>query len=89
MKMKEKALEVEFARRCQPLKPVCIGCHWASNRADTNKNDLLQYQAVLFTSLPITISFDQQTTSNVKTTPVMDKPTCEFDCAYASMYKCA
>ena len=80
MKMKEKAWEIEFARKCQPVKPICIGCCWASNGTEASKSALIQYQAVLFTSLPITVNFDQQekTTSNVKTTPKTDKPTCEL-----------
>ena len=76
--MKSKAWELEFARKCQPLKPICIGCCWASNGTEANRSALLQYQAVLFTSLPVTISFDQQKTSpDVKTTPKPDKPTCK------------
>lgn len=72
--MKEKAWEIEFARKCQPLKPVCIGCCWASNGIETDRSALLHYQAVLFTSLPIRINFDQEkTTTNVK----IDKPICE------------
>ena len=79
MKMKEKAWEIEFARKCQPLKPVCIGCCWASNGTEASRSALLQYQAVLFTSLPVTISFDQQKTSpDVKTTPKSDKRTCKL-----------
>ena len=75
--MKEKAWEIEFARKCQPLKPICIGCCWASNRTETNKTALLEeYQAVLFTNLPITISFNQQekSPSNEKATPKLEKP---------------
>ena len=77
--MKEKAWEIEFARKCQPLKPICIGCCWASNGTEPSRNVLLQFQAVLFTSLPVTISSDQENASpNVKTTPKPDKPTCEL-----------
>lgn len=78
--MKEKAWEAEFTHKCQPLKPICIGCCWASNGTETNKTSaLMQYQAILFTSLPIRISCAEQekATSGVKTTPTMDKPICE------------
>lgn len=76
MKMKEKAWEIEFTRKCQPLKPICIGCCWASNGTETIRNALMQYQAVVFTSLPVTINVDQQqnTSPNLKTTPKMDRP---------------
>lgn len=79
--MKEKAWEIEFTRKCQPLKPVCIGCCWASNGTETIRNALMQYQAVVFTSLPVTINVDQQqnTSPNLKTTPKMDRPNiCEL-----------
>lgn len=91
MKMKEKAWEIEFARKCQPLKPVCIGCCWASNGTEANRNVLMQYQAALFTSSPIIIKFDQQEiTSNVKTTPKMDKPSCElcYRCVHICRFAC-
>ena len=98
--MKEKAWEVEFARKCQPVKPVCIGCCWASNGTEASRNVLMQYQAVPFTSSPITINFNQQekTTLDVTTTPKTDKPACELWCVYIGvcakhtcmyMFKCA
>lgn len=78
--MKEKAWEITFARKCQPLKPVCIGCCWASNGTETNRSALLKYQAILFTNLPIQIRFDQQEKAVAcdKTTPRLEKPTCKL-----------
>ena len=72
--MKEKAWEIEFARKCQPLKTCCVGCCWAVNGAQ--RNTLLQYQAVLLTAQPVTINLDQpeKTTSDIRTTPKAVKP---------------
>jgi len=74
MKMKEKAWEMEFARKCQPLKPCCVGCCWAVT--GTQKDVLLQYQAVLLTDLPVTINFNQteKATADIRTTPKAAKP---------------
>jgi len=83
--MKEKAWEMEFARKSQPLKPCCIGCCWAVTGAQ--KDALLQYQAVLLTTLPITISFDQQekAANDIKTTPKAVKSTGKL---YMTLWPC-
>lgn len=58
-----KAWEVEFTRKCQPLKPICVGIVWTAPSSDTSSHNLLtQFAAV--TLLPIPIPTLQESGSN-------------------------
>ena len=54
---KAKAWEAEFARKCQPLKPVRVGCTWTTLTDNLSKDQsfLQQFAAVALTDLPLSL----------------------------------
>ncbi len=67
MAAKAKAWEAEFARKCQPLKPVCIGCGWTSLSGEDGDNlskdegFLQQFAAVALADLPLSVAAKKET----------------------------
>ena len=65
MAAKEKAWEMEFARKCQPLKPVKVGCVWSRltvceagvGECELSKDEefLRQFAAVALVDLPLSV----------------------------------
>ena len=67
MAAKEKAWEMEFARKCQPLKPIQIGCVWSRltvcegdqgvRGCELSKDEefLRQFAAVALVDLPLSV----------------------------------
>ena len=67
---KAKAWEAEFARKCQPLKPIKIGCVWTSGDQEggvanvTKEMEFLQqFEAVPLVELPIAVETKGETTA--------------------------
>ena len=66
---KAKAWEAEFARRCQPLKPIKIGCLWTSGELagqtgiSKEMEFLQQFEAVPLVELPIAVETKGETTA--------------------------
>lgn len=53
---KAKAWEAEYARKCQPLKPIKIGLIWECDvTMESGEGLLSQYTAVPLVPLPVTI----------------------------------
>ncbi len=67
MAAKAKAWEVEFAHKCQPLKPVRIGCTWTRLSADggdslsKDEGFLKQFAAVALVDLPLSVETKKET----------------------------
>ena len=66
MAAKAKAWEVEFARKCQPLKPVRIGCTWTCMSAggdnlSKDANFLKQFAAVALVDMPLSVTTKTET----------------------------
>ena len=72
---KAKAWEAEFARKCQPLRPIKIGCIWTTSGgtgqhqeggAVTVSKDmefLQQFEAIPLVELPVAIETKGETTA--------------------------
>ena len=59
VKAKAKAWEAEFQRKCQPKKPVCIGCVWVGGgeggEVCADKEFLAQFSALVLTDTPVRV----------------------------------
>ena len=72
---KAKAWEAEFARKCQPLRPIKIGCIWTSSEGAEQHQEggvvtvskdmefLQQFEAVPLVELPVSIETKGETTA--------------------------
>ncbi len=72
---KAKAWEAEFTRKCQPLRPIKIGCLWTSGRgAEQHQEEgvvtvskdmefLKQFEAVPLVELPVAVETKGETTA--------------------------
>ena len=71
---KAKAWEAEFARKCQPLKPVQIGCVWSQpgplaggGQLSKEQAFLQQFAAMALVELPIRIATKLQSPPHSET----------------------
>lgn len=78
MAAKAKAWEMEFARQCQPLRPVRIGCTWTRlSAADGDEGGnpsrdeafLKQFAAVALTDLPLSLETKKESKEAVTDNP--------------------
>ena len=70
---KAKAWEAEFARKCQPLRPIKIGCLWTSGGAEPQEGGVVtvskdmeflqQFEAVPLVELPVAVETKGETTA--------------------------
>ena len=67
---KAKAWEAEFARKCQPLRPIKIGCIWMNRdqegggaSASKEMEFLQRFEAVPLVELPIAMETKGETTA--------------------------
>lgn len=72
---KAKAWEAEFARKCQPLRPIKIGCIWTGSGGAGQHQEggvvtvskdmefLQQFEAVPLVELPVAIETKGETTA--------------------------
>ena len=67
---KAKAWEAEFSRKCQPLRPIKIGCVWSGSDNDggvasTSKDVefLRKFEAVPLVELPVAMETKGETTA--------------------------